>query len=187
MLYPCLQYCTRADILELIPIDKRIDFNIIGRDGGNIFYQCLMPAIQIWRRDENQANKTPSFHSRTTTVEQEQVFFKMMEKILLAQSILVPEIEDRFFKLVAVGQKNGYDTDTIIEKPNVLGSTVFEAASLFSVKICKYILNRNIRVNNILTNFVYPVFHPTSEAIWEKMLKKGINPKVITGRVFKNF
>ena len=183
MLNPYPKYCTRADILELTPIDERIDFNIIGRDGGNIFYHCLMPAIQIWRRDEIQANKTPSFHSRTTAVEQEQVFFEMMEKILLAQSILVPEIEDRFFKLVAAGQKNGYDTDTIIEKPNVLGSTVFEAASLFSVKICTYILNRNIRVNNILTNFVYPVFHPTSEAIWEKMLKKGINPKVITGRV----
>ena len=85
--------------------------------------------------------------------------------------------------MVEAGQKYGYDTDAILEKPNLLGSTVFEAATLFSVEICKYILNRNIRVNNILTNFVYPVFHPNSEVLWEKMLKKGINPKVITGRV----
>ena len=182
MLYPCLQYCTRADILELIPMDKRIDFNIIGRDGGNIFYQCLMPAIQIIRRDEFRATKIPSFRSGEATSIQD-TFFETFKKMKLAQSILVPAIEDRFFKLVEAGQKHGYDTDVILETPNVLGSTVFEAASLFSVKICTYILNRNIRVNNILTNFVYPVFHPTSEAIWEKMLKKGINPKVITGRV----
>ena len=97
---------------------------------------------------------------------------------------MIPAIEDRFFKLVEAGQKYGFDTDAIIEKPNLLGSTVFEAATLFSAKICKYILNRNIRVNNILTNFVYPIFHPTFEKLWEKMLKKGINPKVITGRVF---
>ena len=111
-------------------------------------------------------------------------------------------MEDRFFKLVEAGQKYGYDTDAIIEMPNLLGSTVFETATLFSAKICMYILNRNIRVNNILTNFVYPVFQiflssnpcsgcalkppdmSRSLVIWEKMLKKGINPKVITGRVY---
>ena len=114
------------------------------------------------------------------------------------QRIMVPAIEDRFFKLVEAGQKYGFDTDAIIEKPNMLGSTAFKTASLFNDKICKYILNRNIRVNNILPNFVYPIFPGNLEApncekmnrkidmIWEKMLKKGINPKVITGRVSTN-
>ena len=96
---------------------------------------------------------------------------------------LVPVIEDRFFKLVEAGQKYGYDIDAIIEIPDLLGSTVFEAATYFSVKICMYILNRNIRINNIQINFVSPVFHPTSEVMLEKMIRKGFNPKVITGRV----
>ena len=118
----------------------------------------------------------------------------------MQSNTVVLAIEDRFFKLVEAGQNYGYDTDSIIEKPNLLGSTVFETATLFSDKICTYILNRNIRVNNILTNFVYPVFpvflKPVSKCseimshslvIWEKMLKKGINPKVITGRVYYSF
>ena len=96
---------------------------------------------------------------------------------------LVPVIEDRFFKLVEAGQKYEYDIDAIIEKPDLLGSTVFEAAIDFSDKICMYILNRNIRINNIQINFVSPVFHPTSEVMLEKMIRKGFNPKVITGRV----
>ena len=144
-----------------------------------------MPAIQIFRRQEFRNHQCPNLHSKqTTSIEQSEAFFEMFfKKLQFAQSLLVPAIEDRFFKLVQAGQKYGHDTDAILEKPNLLGSTVFEAATLFSVKICKYILNRNIRVNNILTNFVYPVFHFNSEALWEKMLKKGINPKVITGRV----
>ena len=95
-------------------------------------------------------------------------------------SLLAPAIEDRFFKLVAAGERYGYDTDTIMEKPDYLGSTVFETATIVSLKICKYILSRKIRVNNILANFVYPVFHPFWEEVWEQMLKKGINPKVIS-------
>ena len=73
-----------------------------------------------------------------------------------------------------------------MEQPNDIGSTVFETATLFSVNICQYILTRNIRVNNVVANFVYPVFSldfPTE--MWEKMLKKGINPKVISGKGFE--
>ena len=135
--------------------------------------QCLVPALLVTRRDDVNAcvkNDGMSIHSRQTRNEYE-------------QSLIAPAIEERFFKLVSAGQKYGYDTDAIIEKPNPLGSTVFEAATLFSDKICEYILNRNIRVNNILSNFVYPVFPLNCEVTWEKMLKEGINPKVITGRV----
>ena len=112
------------------------------------------------------------------------------------------------------GEKHKYDTDAIIEIPDDIGSTVFETASLFSVKICNYILDRNIRVNNILVNFVYPVFPIPdlatfndyirklfesnnrklisidivyalfNEKMLEKMLQKGINPKIISGRDF---
>ena len=101
----------------------------------------------------------------------------------IRKQTLIPAIENRFFKLVEAGQKYGYDIDAIIEKPDLLGSTVFETATPYSFKISMYILNRNIRVNNILTNFVYPVFQTCSEVMCETMLEKGINPKVITGRV----
>lgn len=105
--------------------------------------------------------------------------------MLYRDSQLVSAIEDRFFNLVKAGEKYGYDTDAIIEKPDRIGSTVFEPATLFSGKICNYILSRNIRVNNILLNFVYPVFnlYILGPDNIEKMLKKGINPKVIPGGV----
>ena len=102
-------------------------------------------------------------------------------------SLHVPAIEDRFFKLVKAGKKYKYDTDAIIEIPSSIGSTVFETASLFSVKICEYILSRKIRVNNILVNFVYPQFPIRAfldDNMLEKMLQKGINPKVISGNDF---
>ena len=163
-------------------MDERIDFNIIGRDGGNIFKQCFQPAIQLGGNDYVGVHNTVDFNSRNNTNEQCLAFIQNLVKLQYKHS-LVPAIEDRFFKLVKAGQKYGYDIDAIIEKPDLLGSTVFEAATYFSFKICMYILNRNIRVNNIQTNFVYPAFHPTSVVMWEKMLRKGINPKVITGRV----
>ena len=144
---------------------------MIGRDGGNIFKQCFQPVIQLDGND----------YFRTTT-DQSLAFIQKIMRLQNKQS-LVPVIEDRFFKLVEAGQKYGYDIDAIIEKPDLLGSTVFEAAIDFSDKICMYILNRNIRINNIQINFVSPVFHPTSEVMLEKMSRKGFNPKVITGRV----
>ena len=152
--------------------------------------QCLAPALFVTMRNDRIEQSQLSNTSRSKYVNAKNVDYE--------QSLLAPAIEDRFFKLVAAGKKYGYDTDAIIEKPNMLGSTTFETASLFSDKICKYILNRNIRVNNILPNFVYPIFPGNLEApncekmnrkidmIWEKMLKKGINPKVITVRVLTN-
>ena len=180
-------------------MDERIDFNIIGRDGGNIFKQCFEPAIQIKDAAKEYAHDSGQSNFSKNTDEQKLALIECLKNLQSKQS-LVPAIEDRFFKLVEAGQKYGYDTDSIIEKPNLIGSTVFETATLFSDKICMYILNRNIRVNNILTNFVYPVFPvflssvtkcseimSHSLVIWEKMLKKGINPKVITGRVYYLF
>ena len=157
---------------------------MIGRDGGNIFKQCFQPAIQLGGNDYVGTHNTVDFNSRNNTNEQCLAFIQNLVKLQFKQS-LAPVIEERFFKLVEAGQKYEYDIDAIIEKPDLLGSTVFEAAVNFSDKICMYILNRNIRINNIQINFVSPVFHPwpTSEVMWEKMLRKGFNPKVITGRV----
>ena len=142
--------------------------------------QCLSPAIRVTHDAVTRDEVLALMKNRSEPWQPSNATARNWENV---QSLLAPAIEDRFFKLVAAGQKYGYDTDAIIEKPNPLGSTVFEAATLFSDKICEYILNRNIRVNNILANFVYPIFPLLDDVIWEKMLKKGINPKVITGRV----
>ena len=178
-LNPCLQYCIRDDILEVTPIDEKIDFDHIARDGGNIFKCCLMPSLNVGSCHALARDDDPS---RKTTLNELRESIQRSQNLEYEQSLLTPAIEKRFFKLVKAGEKYGFNTDKIIERPDSLGSTVFEHATLFSVNICKYILNRNIRVNNILVNFVYPVFnHDFNDEMWEKMLKKGINPKVISG------
>ena len=128
-------------------------------------------------------------HTRKVTRKEWKSYYERAERIVYERSLLVPAIEERFFKLLKAGQKYGYDTDRLIERPDPVGSTVFEAASQFSVKICQYILSRNISVNNVLANFVFPVFNVAFETkIWEQMLEKGVNPKVISGEDFrKNF
>ena len=180
---PSFQYCSRADIFELTPIDEKIDFTIIGRDGGNIFKQCFVPLL----RKQPESSEHSHVHSKNFTHEQWKDFFQGYQNKLNEHSLHLPAIENRFFKLVKAGEKYKYDTDAIMEIPDYIGSTVFETASLFSMKICNYILGRNIRVNNILVNFVYPVFSIQAllnEVMLEKMLRKGINPKIISGRDF---
>lgn len=189
-LHSCLQYCLRADILELTPIDEKIDFNIIGRDGMNIFKQCFAPGLRNQEtRHGISAGREDEFtnvHSKNYSREKEVAYIQRFQKKLRKQNLLVPAIEDRFFKLVKAGEKYGFDIDAIMEKPALLGSTVFETASIFSVRICKFILSRKIRINHILVNFIYPVF-PMHDPLFdgatlEKMLKKGINPKIISGK-----
>ena len=176
--------------MELTPIDEKIDFNLIGRDGMNIFKQCFAPGL---RNQENRhgistgrEDDFANVHSKNYSREKEVAYIQRFQKKLRKQNLLVPAIEDRFFKLVKAGEKYGFDIDTIMEKPALLGSTVFETASIFSVKICKFILSRKIRINHILVNFIYPVF-PMHDPLFdvatlEKMLKKGINPKIISGK-----
>lgn len=136
-------------------------------------------------REDNSVN----FHSKDWSPEKDIIFYQRHQKLLYEQNLLVPAIEERFFKLAKAGEKYGFDIDAIMEKPALLGSTVFETASLFSVKICKFILSRNIRVNHILADFncpAFPVLNPLfDEVTLEKMLKKGINPKIIPGRDFE--
>ena len=129
-------------------------------------------------------------NSRSATQEDWLAYLQSLQNVLNEQSYHVPAIEDRFFKLVKAGKKYKYNTDAIIEIPDDIGSTVFETASISSMKICNYILSRKIRVNNILVNFVYPVFPMRvifDENMLIKMLQKGINPKIISGRdsIFK--
>ena len=177
--------------MELNPIDEKIDFNLIGRDGGSIFRMCLSPALKVKQyktlsRNPNSSVFTQNIHTRKVTRGYWQNFLESSVKLMDEMSLITPAIEERFFMLVKAGQKYGYDTDQLIERPDPIGSTVFEAATQFSAKICQYILGRKIRVNNVLANFVYPVFNIKlfNDEILEQMLLKGINPKVISGKDF---
>ena len=156
----------------------------------NIFKQCFAPGLRNQESRHGIKCEDVNVHSKNYSREKEREYIQRLQRKLHKQSLLVPAIEDRFFKLVKAGEKYGYDIDAIMEKPALLGSTVFETASIFSVKICKFILSRKIRINQMLVNFIYPVFpmHDPlfDEATLEKILKKGINPKIISGRDLKH-
>ena len=92
-------------------------------------------------------------------------------------SKLVTETETLFEILVAMGIKNGYDVNSILEMPDLRGETCLDIASRFSDKICNNIINRGINVNSIRTDMMVRDFKNPKLAI--QMMKMGINPKVI--------
>ena len=115
------------------------------------------------------------------------IYRSCFEKYLNARNLLkVPEAEwskivlkaeEVFFFLVDQGNKNGYNVDAILEKPIDNGETCFHIASRCSKMICSYVIQRDIRVNNIDLAMMVPDFKYPEFTI--QMLKKGINPLVI--------
>ena len=65
---------------------------------------------------------------------------------------------DRFFKkLVEKAERDGFDTDQLLEKPDALGITVFGIATKTSKDIIEYILSRpNIDLRYITPDFISP-------------------------------
>ena len=67
-------------------------------------------------------------------------------------------IESFFKKLVKKAEKDGFDTDQLLEKPDALGTTVFGIASNTSKDFIEYILSRpNIDLRYINPDFASPV------------------------------
>lgn len=61
--------------------------------------------------------------------------------------------------MVAKAEKDGFDIDVLLEKPDAIGNTVFGMASTTSKAIVEYILTRP----NIDLRYINPHFHsPTS-------------------------
>ena len=92
-------------------------------------------------------------------------------------SKLAYRTERIFFFLVKQGIKNGYNIGSILEIPDSTGGTCFQAATTFSSKIMKFILDRAIKVNIIRLDMQVPAFYYSDLTI--QMMKKGINPYVI--------
>ena len=92
-------------------------------------------------------------------------------------SKLVTKTETVFFFLVEQGIKNGYNVNSILEIPDSSGNTCFACASQCSRKICNYIIESGIKINNITTLMIVPEFKYPDLTI--QMMEKGINPYVI--------
>jgi len=129
---------------------EKIDFGFVGRDGLTIYRNCFRKYM-----DRRFTQKRPK---------------EEWSKVLA-------ETEDIFDFLVKEGNQNGFNVDSILEIPDSSGSTCFSIASDCSKKICSYIIERGIQVNNIKTTMMIPQFTYPELAI--KMMEKGINPYVI--------
>ena len=105
---------------------------------------------------------------------------------------LMSKIEETFFFLISRAEEKltEEEINRIIESPDDSGTTVFGAASYLSEKISEWILERNIDVAFVDNQWQTSAF--SFKSIFEKMLKKGINPFVVdyTGKSqfdFRNF
>ena len=126
----------------------QVDFGYVGRDSLTIYSSCFQKLIRI--------------KSRGLEAECEK---------------LAPETEKLFYFLVEEGKKHGFDVDSILEIPRSAGSTCFSLASHLSDKISKYIIDREVNVNNITIDMNVSSFKYPDLAV--PMMRKGINPHVI--------
>ena len=128
----------------------RVDFGYVGDDGFTIYRQCF----EKYLRSRFVLKKPESEWSKIGT-----------------------ETEDLFENLVAMGIKNGYDVNSILEIPDSRGDTCFDIASRFSDKICNNMINRGFNVNSIRTDMMIRDFRSPNLAI--QLMKMGVNPHII--------
>ena len=68
------------------------------------------------------------------------------------------EIENTLLFLIEEGERHGVEMSTILNTRNKQGSTLFSWATQFSEKIALALLERNVIVNTITSNFDTPQF-----------------------------
>ena len=129
---------------------EKVDFDFVGRDGLTIYRNCFR-----FYMDCRFTQKKPKEE----------------------WSKIVAETEEIFDFLVTEGNKNDFNVDSILEIPDSSGATCFSIASDCSKKICNYIIERGIQVNNIKTTMMIPQFTYPELAI--KMMENNINPYVM--------
>ena len=93
---------------------------------------------------------------------------------------LMSKIEEIFFFLISAAKEHldEEEINQIIESPDHGGGTLFSTASYLSKKISRWILDRNVEVAFVDNMWLTPQFLFKSN--YEKMLKKGINPFVVS-------
>ena len=92
---------------------------------------------------------------------------------------LMSKIEETFFFLISKAEEKltEEEINRIIESPDHSGITVFQVVSCLSKKISEWILDRDIDVAFVDSRWLTPQFR--FESMFEKMLRKGINPFVV--------
>ena len=93
---------------------------------------------------------------------------------------LVSKIEETFFFLISKAEEKltEEEINRILESSDHFGQTVFSTASYLSEKMSEWILERNIDVAFVDFHWLTPQFK--FKSIVERMLKKGINPFVVS-------
>ena len=91
--------------------------------------------------------------------------------------MIISKVETVFDFCISEANKRGFDVDSLLEIPSVLGETCFKIASTMSEKLTKYLLDRDIKINTIDVNSMIPEFKFPELA--SAMMLKGVNPHVI--------
>ena len=148
--------------LLLIYVLQRVDLNLVDfsktdKYGGSIFKILMTQGIVTVQKND------PSFGN------------------------LMSKIEENFFFLISAAKEHLEEEkiDRIIESPCNSGQTVFGFVSFSSEKISGWILDRNIDVAFVDDTWLTPQFRFKSNV--EKMLKKGINPFVVSYKGVSEF
>ena len=125
-----------------------MDFTFIGDDGRTIFLACFHQYYTAQNRLERPISEA-----------------------------LIAKIETLFELCIHEGDKNGFNTNSILEIPSETGQTCFQLATSTSEKLTRYLLSRSIKINSIDVNLMIPEFkYPDLSAV---MMAKGINPHII--------
>ena len=122
-------------VFQLINM-ARVDFGYLGQGRTTIYKNCFQKYMQavILRRPESEL---PALTRKT---------------------------EEVFFFLIESGNKNGFNTDRILEIPTVTGATCFSTASYGCKNISNYIITRGIKVHSINTKMMTPERDPRTRA-----------------------
>ena len=91
--------------------------------------------------------------------------------------MIISKVETVFDFCISEANERGFDVDSLLEIPSVLGETCFKIASTMSEKLTKYLLDRDIKINTIDVNSMIPEFKFPELA--SEMMLKGVNPHII--------
>ena len=142
----------------------------------NFFYFFFLQRVDLNLVDFSKTNK----NGRS-------IFGNLMDQGIVANQKnhplfgnLMSRIKGIFFFLISAAEKHTDEEkiDRILESPDHGGQTVFLFASGLSEKISQWILDRNIDVAFVDDKWMTPKFRFASN--FERMLKKGINPFVVS-------
>ena len=83
---------------------------------------------------------------------------KKTKKYPTSSTGMFSDIERTIIFLIEEGEKHGLDMNTILNTSDKHGGTLFHKATIYSEKIALALLERNVIVNTITSDFMTPRF-----------------------------